>query len=390
MNILFLNYVPVIPYMGGVQRVTESLAREFQKEGHSVLFLYYAEEEEKYDYVTYCKQLFLKVENKMSDDIVVRWKSILKEYSITHIINQIPDNCSLNLLNKTPSNIKTVTVLHNQVFPTSNKLKKMLALQHTPTFKSKIRKSVGMFFPSLVTFFDIEREKRLLKRVFTSSDKVCVLAEASKERIKEFMGNVYISKVMVIGNPNSFETVRNNYVKNKTIVFVGRLENTQKNVFSFIDVWNILQQNNQDWHAQIIGDGPDMSDLQKYARQKKVQRLEFKGYIKDVTPYYEKASILCLTSTYEAWGMCVVEAMQYRCVPIVFNTYEAASTIIENNKSGYLIEDMDVEKMASAAQKLIDSPELLSKMGDSAMVKSDEFSSDRIAKEWINNLEQIV
>lgn len=44
MNILFLFEAPIKPTVGGVQRVTEVLTKEFQRRGYNVYFLAYSYE----------------------------------------------------------------------------------------------------------------------------------------------------------------------------------------------------------------------------------------------------------------------------------------------------------------------------------------------------------
>ena len=41
MNILFISPIPIIPYFGGIERVTDILSRELQRRGHCVVFLCY-------------------------------------------------------------------------------------------------------------------------------------------------------------------------------------------------------------------------------------------------------------------------------------------------------------------------------------------------------------
>ena len=71
----------------------------------------------------------------------------------------------------------------------------------------------------------------------------------------------------------------------------------------------------------IVGDGEERGDLEKQARRLKLQRIEFAGYQYDVTPFYRRATFVCLTSNFEGLPMmpgwresrgAVLEFMQAR------------------------------------------------------------------------------
>ena len=55
-----------------------------------------------------------------------------------------------------------------------------------------------------------------------------------------------------------------------------------------------------------------------------------------------------MTSHIEGWPMTLLEAQQYGCVPIVYNTFAALSEIIENNVNGYIIGKYDEEAFFNA------------------------------------------
>ena len=68
-------------------------------------------------------------------------------------------------------------------------------------------------------------------------------------------------------------------------------------------------------------------------------RLVFAGYISNMEPYYQNASIICLTSNFEGWPLCLTEALSYGVIPISFNCSEGVKTILasEDKPIGILI-----------------------------------------------------
>ena len=60
--------------------------------------------------------------------------------------------------------------------------------------------------------------------------------------------------------------------------------------------------------------------------------------------YYKRASILCMISAFEGFPMVLPEAMNYKVIPIIFNSYSSAQDIIENEIDGFLIPPFDINK----------------------------------------------
>lgn len=58
------------------------------------------------------------------------------------------------------------------------------------------------------------------------------------------------------------------------------------------------------------------------SKKMNLQRLVFAGYISNMEPYYQNASIICLTSNFEGWPLCLTEALSYGVIPISFNCSE--------------------------------------------------------------------
>lgn len=72
------------------------------------------------------------------------------------------------------------------------------------------------------------------------------------------------------------------------MLFVGRLDNRSKKLFTLIDIWYRLCKLYPQWKLIIVGDGPDKDVLINKAKD--ISNIEFKGY-QDPREYYEKASI---------------------------------------------------------------------------------------------------
>lgn len=101
-------------------------------------------------------------------------------------------------------------------------------------------------------------------------------------------------------------------------------------------IWEKVEKACPGWHLDIVGDGPDAELLKDSAQKLGLSRIVFHGF-QNPGPYYSRASIFCMTSTFEGFGLVLVEAMQHGCVPIAFDSYPAVRDIISHGENGILI-----------------------------------------------------
>jgi glycosyltransferase involved in cell wall biosynthesis len=81
-------------------------------------------------------------------------------------------------------------------------------------------------------------------------------------------------------------------------------------------------------------------------------------------------------SRFEHFGMTTVEAMQNRCVPVVFDG-GGLGEIVEHQVSGYLFTDMT--GMTSMTLDLIRNPSSLTKMSEGAFARGKKFTKEAFA-----------
>ena len=106
--------------------------------------------------------------------------------------------------------------------------------------------------------------------------------------------------------------------KEKIVLYAGRFQRCHKRIDRLLKIWKRIEQQNPEWRLVIVGDGEERGDLEKQARRLKLQRIEFAGYQYDVTPFYRRATFVCLTSNFEGLPMCLMEGQQYGAIPVSF------------------------------------------------------------------------
>lgn len=143
-------------------------------------------------------------------------------------------------------------------------------------------------------------------------------------------------------------------VDNPIIGFVGRLNNLMKGVDDFLRVIAKLPEN---YKGLVVGDGPDLINLQQLARELAIDdRVFFTGLLNDPKLAYQAMDIFCFTSRFEPFGLTIVEAMASG-VPVVGFSCPGGSSTILTNETGKVIEDRNLEAMAEAIKAIVSSPQ---------------------------------
>ena len=110
----------------------------------------------------------------------------------------------------------------------------------------------------------------------------------------------------------------------------------------------------------------------------------------ELVPHYHSASIFAFPSVWEEpFGMPLVEAMA-SSTPVVATRGGAFQEIVEDGRSGLLVERSDVQALADAILQLLSNPDQRDSMARAAFKRaSTMFSWDRIAEDLLNKYEHL-
>ncbi len=216
------------------------------------------------------------------------------------------------------------------------------------------------------------------------SDKLVVLSQTFKTNIeKELLLNT--SKIIPISNPCVLRTKQTSVNKKKQVLFVGRLDWSSKRPDKMLRIWKRLFQKHPDWRLLMLGDGPDRAKTEDLAREFQLKNIAFKGFV-DPEPYYNEASIICLTSDYEGFGLAMVEAMQFGVVPIAFSNWASLSDIIEHKQTGLMVKPNDMADFVDKLNSLMSDDKEQKRMALNAIAFVQKFHIDVIGPQWLELL----
>lgn len=92
------------------------------------------------------------------------------------------------------------------------------------------------------------------------------------------------------------------------------------------------------------------------------EKVKILGSIDYIHDLYSSSDLLVHPSLSEAFGFVITEAMSY-CLPVIAFNVGALPEIIENGKSGYLIEPFDIKDMTKKIQYFVNNQNLLIEFG---------------------------
>ncbi len=202
----------------------------------------------------------------------------------------------------------------------------------------------------------------------------------------------YHSNIKVIPNflPNIPQISTNH--SQKVVLSVGRFS-SEKGFVRLLDIWKIVRDRVADsrngtdlreWQLIIVGDGVLKSEIQSKIRALNLQdSVILKPFTKDIGREYLGTSIYAMASHFEGFPMVLLESTAYGLAPISFDIATGPSDIIENNKSGFLIADNDLETYADKLITLMSDESMRIAFGKEAKrIVSERFSKEVVMRKW--------
>lgn len=363
--------------VGGVRTVTEILTAGFIKSGHKVSWLIrfgcYGNERDfpvGYD-ITYLPEY-----NLVTKTNVDFFNKLLEEKEIDIVINQDGLYEGGELIALARRKILNISVIHNNPLLNYEWLFKDVYTLRNSSFVEKCKRIARVIF-----FKKIKKQvyKSIRHRFYflDSTDSIIVYLSS---KYKDAVGLIHpINNVSVsIPNPNTFVTPHISG-KEKIVLYVGRIDNRAKKIQYLIEIWIKLGIRTLGWKLIVVGEGDDIHNVKEMA--KKSTNIHFVGYQKPDS-YYQKASIICMTSIFEGFPMVLTEAMQHGCVPIAFNSFPAIYDIISSGYDGEIIKAFDKKDYAEKLLNLMNNNEYRETLSKHAIISVKRFDREIIIKEW--------
>ena len=168
----------------------------------------------------------------------------------------------------------------------------------------------------------------------------------------------------------------------KVLLYIGALEKRRNPLF-LIDIIASLPQ---DYRLVVVGTGPLLEETRKLAQQKAPGKVIFTGRIgqNQVAQLYRKAHLFLLPTSYEIYGMVILESM-YFGVPVITTSNAGSLTLIDNQRDGVIIPNLRVEEWTTHITRLCNNDSLRNEMQQNAARKiSQNYTWDAVALQYID------
>ncbi len=238
--------------------------------------------------------------------------------------------------------------------------------------------------------FDLYR-RRILGRyhsIYKKCDAFTVLTQSYKDTIRTSLRLSDARKIHVIPNAQVTPEMPYSTKKKNQIIYVGRLSYTDKRADRLVEIWRRIYKKFPDWEVLIVGTGEEFENLRLSIKKQELPRITLCGSTNNTYNYYNTASILCMTSTIESWGLVLTEAQQAGVIPIAFNCSAGVKEIIApSGTNGFLVDCFDLEQYEQKLTLLMRNEFLRAEMQRNVMLKSAEYDIENVGLKWIEAIE---
>lgn len=381
------------PMIGGIERVSVSLAAELIKKGHEVMFVSCRKSPYGAPYELPVPQKMLPSSADYAEENVREMLALLRDEHVDVILNQNAHSEPYNRMIaevREQSGVPVVSALH------FDPINRITSNRHLIDFRfNTLRENVVGALRMIVTTWPftivtMHSQKRMLRNLRDRSDAVVLLSETFKPAFFRLAGGKDPEKILAINNMLSWPMPEAEAgEKEKIILFVGRLNHSQKRPEQLLAAWSRIEKRLPDWRVVIVGDGPMRADLEKYARELDLQRVSLEGF-KDPRTYYKRASVYVMTSSHEGWPLTIMEAKQYGCVPVVYKSFVSVTDQVSDGENGCLVDPFNQEEMARKIVALAEDDALRNEMSRKARQSCARFAPGIIAAQWEDVLSSVI
>ena len=226
--------------------------------------------------------------------------------------------------------------------------------------------------------------KPVIEYAINSSDAITTVSQ----NLKEVTNNNFKINKQIDHVPNFIdlklydkkfnENLRSSYANSDEFILT-HISNFRKvkRVNDVIHVFNIVSKKHK-CKLLMIGDGPERLEAEQLCRKYGLSnKIKFLGKLKLIENILSFADVFLLPSETESFGLVALEAMASKTVVISTNSGGLPEVNIDN-KTGFLSDVGDIDKMSKDISNLLSNKELLETMKINAFNHAKSFDLPRI------------
>jgi glycosyltransferase involved in cell wall biosynthesis len=234
--------------------------------------------------------------------------------------------------------------------------------------------------------------RTLLARGLHTCTHVITVSEHAKAEIKHFLGERYLSKIVVIPeaaraayalpcSPAFQQTVRERYqLPARYLLTVATVE-PRKNLVTLLAAYTQLKQTMGATCPPLIivgRKGWNCSDIFGYMKNLQ-DVIRFPGYVTDdeLVVLYQMATCLVFPSLYEGFGLPALEAMSAGC-PVITSNVSSLPEVVGN--AGLLVDPLRTDEIVQAIIRVLSDDTLRQHMIEQGRIRAAQFTWEETAR----------
>lgn len=169
------------------------------------------------------------------------------------------------------------------------------------------------------------------------------------------------------------------------IIAVGSMENTFKQFDHLLKAYAKIKTNQIPLY--ILGTGSLKADYEQLALQLNLgEKVKFLGFKDNVFDYMKNAKLLVMSSKNEGFPNVLIESLANNTPVVSYDCDSGPSEIIINEYNGLLVENQNIDALASAINRMLSDHELYAFCKANAKSSIEKFEMNAIGQEWIKLL----
>jgi glycosyltransferase involved in cell wall biosynthesis len=148
--------------------------------------------------------------------------------------------------------------------------------------------------------------------------------------------------------------------------------------------FRIIQDRRPDATLTLVGGGSQEKALRRLARELALQNVTFAGHVPpdDIWRYYAAADIYLQTPDIDNMPLSVLEAFSSGCAVVSTNA-GGVPTILTDGAHGLLVPANDHHAAATAVLRIVDQPELASRLTEAALATCARYRWSSVREQWV-------
>lgn len=221
------------------------------------------------------------------------------------------------------------------------------------------------------------------------SDALVVLSKTDKCFWDFYNSNVHVTIDPFFENPKKW-AVEQKSPENHNILWCGRFA-TEKNHLDTIPIMKEVLKEVPDAVLHVLGSGIKKSFEKKIRKEIKHNHLEkniiLEGFHKDVKPFYQKAKIYLMTSTYEGFCLTLMDAKTAGLPTVMYEL--PYLTLCEGERGIIQVPQKDTNAAAKAIIELLKNEEIYQKYSKDARAHAEELAEFDFKQKWTEIFESL-